>query len=120
MPDNQPDILWCCHVRGPDDVYASPDYETALAWADMMNSLNWECRTDAPPSWYECLIKAAPAVWMWSKEEHESELPKSLRQFSRPICPHGVCPTFGLCRYACKDKPPEQAATPEAEASNAS
>src|SRR4051794_35474892 len=21
--------LWCCHVRGPDEVHAAPDYETA-------------------------------------------------------------------------------------------
>ncbi len=27
-------MLWCLHVRAPDDVHPAPDYETALKWAD--------------------------------------------------------------------------------------
>lgn len=77
------DILWCCHVRGPDDVYAvyaAPDYETALRWADIINALNWH---GAPPSSYEdCILKAAPAVWPWSAEAHAENVSKSIRDFT--------------------------------------
>ena len=26
------EVLWAMHVRGPDDVWAAPDYDTALEW----------------------------------------------------------------------------------------
>lgn len=79
------DILWCCHVRGPDDVYAAPDYETALKWSDITNALNWrgrEGKIEPPASYDDCLLKAAPAVWPWSAEAHAENLTKSIRDFT--------------------------------------
>lgn len=83
------DFLWCCHVRGPDDVYAAPDYETALRWSDILNEMNW--RSDKypkhpsfenPKSYEECLVKAAPAPWPHSPESHAEDLPKSIVGFT--------------------------------------
>lgn len=65
------DILWCCHIRGPDDVHAAPDYETALKWADMVNAYG------------DCLPGAVPAIWPWSDEAHAEDLPKSIEYFSQ-------------------------------------
>jgi regulator of replication initiation timing len=64
-------VLWCCHVRGPDDVYAAPDYATALAWADELNSA---ISTKFPPKPDEPVISAVPAPWPWSSESHASDL----------------------------------------------
>lgn len=79
------EILWCCHVRGPDDLYAAPDYATALKWADITNAYNWRDRggTAQPPaSFDDCLLKAAPAPWPWSAVAHAENLPKSIRDFT--------------------------------------
>ena len=81
------DILWCCHIRGPDDVHAAPDYETALKWSDMTNEMNWRGRRGKivpPESWDACLLKAAPAVWPWSAEAHAADMPKSIAGFAIP------------------------------------
>lgn len=80
-------ILWCCHVRGPDDVHAAPDYETALAWADYTNALNWRAiggRTEAVATYEDIILRAVPAPWPWSPEEHAEELPKSIAGFVVP------------------------------------
>jgi len=77
-------FLWCCHARGPDDVHAAPDYETALAWSDMLNAINWNTRTGAPFSWNDCLIKAAPARWPHSAASHAEDLPRSIAGFALP------------------------------------
>jgi hypothetical protein len=79
-------ILWCCHVRGPDDVYAAPDYETALRWSDIMNECNWMRGKDRQPpsSWADCLIKASPAIWPWSAQAHRANVPRSVRDFALP------------------------------------
>lgn len=81
------DILWCCHVRGPDDVHAAPDYATALKWADISNAINWRGlggKTVPPASYDECLIKAVPAVWPYTAEQHAEDLPKSVAGFAMP------------------------------------
>jgi hypothetical protein len=82
-------LLWCCHARGPDDVYAAPDYITALAWSDALNEINWrkssKLELKDPASWDECLIKAAPALWPHGPEAHAENLPKSLEGFSSPL-----------------------------------
>lgn len=74
------DILWCCHVRVPDDVHAAPDYATALKWADLTNALDW--RGQPPVSFEDCLLKAVPALWPWTAEAHAEDLPKSVRDFT--------------------------------------
>lgn len=80
-------LLWCCHVRGPDDVHAAPDYDTALKWADMLNDLSREAnkklnKTGRPEDDVWC--KAAPALWPWSSESHAESLPESIAGFSLP------------------------------------
>jgi len=78
-------ILWCCHVRGPDNVLAAPDYETALKWADLTNALNWRGprgKNRPPASYADCLLKAVPAVWPWSAEEHAASMEKSIATFA--------------------------------------
>jgi hypothetical protein len=86
-----PETLWCCHVRGPDDVYPAPDYRTALAWADVLNALNW--RVDAhkypkppgyenPKSFDDCLVKATPAPWPYSIASHAAGLAAAIEGFS--------------------------------------
>lgn len=78
------DILWCCHVRGPDDVHAAPDYNTALKWSDTLNEINWKGPTGLPPTSYdEFLIKAGPAIWPWSAASHAEDLPKSIAGFAQ-------------------------------------
>ena len=80
-------VLWCCHVRGPDDVHAAPDYETALKWADMTNAINWRGiggKIDPPASYDDCLLKAVPAPWPWSAEAHAENMPKSINDFAIP------------------------------------
>lgn len=84
-------ILWCCHVRGPDDVYAAPDYETALAWSDILNEMNWRCEKypkpgafENPRNYADCLVKAVPAPWPHSAEAHARDMPKSIEGFRLP------------------------------------
>lgn len=84
-------FLWCCHVRGPDDVYAAPDYETALAWSDILNEMNWRSGAypkplgfQNPASYADCLVKATPAPWPYSAEAHAEDLPKSIAGFAPP------------------------------------
>jgi hypothetical protein len=81
---NPTDILWCCHVRGPDDVHAAPDYATALKWCDSLTSRDRDM-VDAG----ECVpllpfLNAVPAVWPHSAESHATDLPKSIAYFSAP------------------------------------
>ena len=73
-----PDILWCCHVRGPDDVHAAPDYETALAWSDRFN--DWWAKQTKREN--DPVMRAAPAVWPWSAEAHADALPRCVDQFA--------------------------------------
>jgi hypothetical protein len=83
--ENRDDILWCCHIRGPDDVHAAPDYETALKWADMTNAINWRGKggkIKPVASYDDCLLKAVPALWPWSAELHAEALPKSIAEFT--------------------------------------
>lgn len=81
-------FLWCCHVRGPDDVYAAPDYETALLWSDVLNETNWrkssKLNIPDPTSYEDCLVKAVPAPWPHSAESHAKDLPKSMAGFAMP------------------------------------
>lgn len=63
------DILWCCHVRGPDDVLAAPDYETALMWADRINEVGGDLARKM-----DILYSAVPAPWPHSKDSHQYDL----------------------------------------------
>lgn len=61
-------VLWCCHARGPDDLFAAPDFETAVAWSDTLNAVG-------------DLVKAVPARWTGSPEQHAADLPRSIAGF---------------------------------------
>jgi len=71
--DNQP-MLWCCHVRGPDDVHAARDYAHALEIATEINALSAKANADHPND--PVLCEAAPAPWPWSAETHAADLAK--------------------------------------------
>jgi hypothetical protein len=84
---NPADILWCCHVRGPDDVHAAPDYATALKWSDSIAELDRKMATeDGKGAFGICtpFMNAVPAVWPHSAESHATDLPKSIEYFSAP------------------------------------
>lgn len=86
MNEQKPnDILWCCHVRGPDDVHAAPDYETALKWADIVNEIDYRFLREGTfgTSALVPMMCAVPAPWPWSAEAHAEGLPKSIDAFSK-------------------------------------
>lgn len=67
--------LWCCHVRASDELYAAPDYATALLWADYINLA-------LPPRHeYDSVMGATPALWPWEPAGHAEDLPKSIAEF---------------------------------------
>lgn len=80
---NPTDILWCCHVRGPDDVHAAPDYATALAWADGCLDLDRAIDHHADP--LLPYLSAIAAPWPYSAESHATDLPKSIEYFTPPV-----------------------------------
>lgn len=72
-------ILWCCHVRGPDDMVPAPDYETALKWADILLALDRLAAKHNNPN--TPMASAVPAPWRGSAESHAAELPNSATYF---------------------------------------
>jgi hypothetical protein len=76
-------ILWCCHVRGPDDVHAAPDYKTALKWSDIINEWSRKANKGVKEE-DELWARATPALWPWSPESHAEDLPKSIAEFAIP------------------------------------
>lgn len=71
------EVLWSMHVRGPDDVWAAPDYDTALEWADMVNY-------ELAPRFPDILLRATPMLWPWGAERHAESLPRSVEEWTRP------------------------------------
>lgn len=72
MP-NINDTLWCIHIPGPDDVYAEPSHDAAIASARIHNdwlgrTLGLEPRTEHHVP-LECLM-AFVTPWPWSAESH--------------------------------------------------
>lgn len=76
------DILWCCHVRGPDDVIAAPNYETALAWADKINA--WVAARKGQHE-YDPVLSAVPAPWPYSDEIHSEALANPSDEYFPPL-----------------------------------
>lgn len=66
------EILWCCHVRGPDDVIAESSYDEALKTADEINARDFRIAIERHP--HELLTRAVPAIWPWSPESHSESL----------------------------------------------
>jgi hypothetical protein len=85
---NPTDILWCCHVRGPDDVHAAPDYATALKWSDALTEFDRNISTPdgkGASGVFTPFMNAVPAVWPHSAESHAEDLPKSIEYFTAPV-----------------------------------
>lgn len=72
------DILWCCHVRGPDEVYAAPNYETALRWADICLTMDRKPRRNEN----EPYLSAVVAPYPHGAASFAENLPKSLQVFA--------------------------------------
>lgn len=83
LPEGGRDILWMMHVRGPDDIYPAPDYETAVTWCDYVNDV----LAKAVP---EVMTKAVPAIWTGTPESHADGLPESIKGWSLPAAPTGA------------------------------
>ncbi|MFG1388782.1 hypothetical protein [Xanthobacter versatilis] len=64
-------ILWCAHVRGPDDVVACADYEAAVKFCDKINAV---AKTVAH---LDVMCIAYPAVWPWDASSHADGLARN-------------------------------------------
>jgi hypothetical protein len=63
------DILWCAHVRGPDDVLPTPSYEHAVELCDRINDFVAKMHAQDPSeNWPR--VSALPAIWPWSADQH--------------------------------------------------
>ena len=63
-------LLWCLHVRGPDDIVPVRSYREARALADWFTAVDRGNMADE-----RCpLFAAVPAIWPWSAERHAASL----------------------------------------------
>lgn len=65
-------LLWCCHVRGPDDMVPTASYAEALDLADRL------LQFDRRPDRHECdpFASAVPALWPYGASAHAEEMAK--------------------------------------------
>jgi hypothetical protein len=70
-------VLWCCHVIGPDDVHAAVDFDAAKAHADALNAAI-DRNTAEHPELADILCRAVPALWPWSAEAHAEALAEAI------------------------------------------
>lgn len=70
-----PHILWGVHVIGPDDVYAMPDYQTAVLEADTLN----ECMISEMEKSGIAAV-AVPCLWVFGSERHALSLKNQLAE----------------------------------------
>lgn len=75
-------ILWMMHVRGPDDIYPAPDYDTVVAWCDYVNDVLAKRLPDV-------MMKAVPAVYPRTREDHAAGLPDAIKGWTLPAAPTG-------------------------------
>ncbi|MFG1302209.1 hypothetical protein V5F49_20690 [Xanthobacter sp. V3C-3] len=61
-------ILWCAHVRGPDDVVAATSYADATALCDEINGVAKKV------AHLDVMCVAYPAVWPWDEASHTASL----------------------------------------------
>lgn len=61
-------ILWCCHVRGPDDVVPCLTYDEAIRLCDDVDTYRRVFERKHPDE--DIMLSAHPAVWPWSAAEH--------------------------------------------------
>ena len=62
-------LLWCCHVRGPDDVIPWESYELARKHADNLNYL-FAPHKGVEQHHFDPIIIAAPMVWDGDAKSH--------------------------------------------------
>ena len=62
------ELLWCAHVRGPDDVHAVGSYDEAVKLSDEINGVASKLKD------LDVLCIAMPAIWPWSREAHAKDL----------------------------------------------
>lgn len=66
--------LWCVNIHGPDDIIATPDYETAVFAANIINDqiaaivVRHFDPVHSPRMW------ALPAPWPWADDYHAESL----------------------------------------------
>jgi hypothetical protein len=72
-------LLWCCHVRGPDDVHAAESYEQARELADKIN-YQFAPHKGVEQHEFDPMIIAAPMIWPWSAEDHAAGVEQYYRQ----------------------------------------
>lgn len=78
----KPPMLWCCHIRGPDDVIACDSYDAALQMSDELNAVSRRINAQFPATeqvWYS----AAPAPWPWGAEAHAEDLKRQRDEAAR-------------------------------------
>lgn len=68
--------LWCCYVRGPDDLVPTPDYESAVALADWFTAVDRGNIADEMCP----LFSAIPMLWTYGAEEHAAWLARRATQ----------------------------------------
>lgn len=74
MTDKQP-LLWCAHIRGPDDVVPCADYDSALELCDyLLHKFDRGAHHHKDDNWP--YMSAVPALWPWSSEDHAMWLAK--------------------------------------------
>ncbi|MFG1388830.1 hypothetical protein [Xanthobacter versatilis] len=61
-------VLWCAHIRGPDDVVACVDYGAAVNLCDEINAVAMTV------AHLDVLCIAYPAAWPWAASEHAADL----------------------------------------------
>jgi len=61
-------IIWCAHVRGPDDVVACADYDAAVKLCDEINAVAKSV------AHLDVMCIAYPAVWPGSAQSHAADL----------------------------------------------
>lgn len=72
-------LLWCCHVTGPDDIYATRDYEHARKMAQDLNYMLLK-KMFADPSDNWPLVHAEPMLWPWDRQAHIEDLAKAEKE----------------------------------------
>ncbi len=70
--------LWCCHVYGPDDVLAAPDFATAQTWAKFIT--DWWGRKEKAAD--DPNIRAVVEVWPGDAQSHADALPLSIAEMT--------------------------------------
>ena len=75
--------LWAMHIRGPDDLYPAPDYETAVKWCDYVNY-------SAAPRSPDVMMAAVPAIWPYEPERHRDGLAESVAGWTLPLNADGT------------------------------